>query len=273
MRIFEARIAVVTFLALVPAAHAEDVTDAVPGHPGVTYETLLRQAMPDLAKSTDGHWTSSKLMRLRGLDGKPETDADLAFDDITPIKLREGGHERLAVLTGDSQTGSGFSAVLAVFDAAPATPKLLDYMDVGGDRFVGLGSPKTLAIAADSDAVIVDNNHFNSNQNYSQDTILYLDRGRLRVAFTQFTLNSGFCGYEERQVPVYSVHDVKGSKYRAISVSVTQTVTRSDETCDEGTKILKASKHTYTDVYSWDAKKNDFVTHTNAMKALMQPDE
>ena len=271
MRIFEA--AFCAALLAASAANAADVTDPVPGHPGVTFETLLKQVMPDLAKDANGNWTSKTLPHLRGTDDKEEPDAELSFNDVQVIQVKEDGHARLLVLTGDSQTDSGFSAVLVAFDPSTPKPKLLDYMDVGGDRFVGLGSPPTLAIGPDTDAVIININHFNSNENYSQDTPIFLHGGRLNAAFTQFTLNEGFCGYEERQVPVYSVRDDKGAAFRAILVSVTQTVRHTDETCDEGTKIPKASKHTYTDVYRWDAKKGAYVSHTNAMGHLIQPDQ
>jgi hypothetical protein len=271
MRISDAALALL--LLGVCSAHAESVTDAVPGHPGVTYETLLRQAMPGLAKGGDGHWSSNALPHLRGTDGKIEADAELDFDDVSPILLRENGRARLLVMTGDSQTDSGFSAVLAAFDADARMPKLLDDMDVGGDRFVMFGSPRTLQIGAGTDALIVNTNHFNSNQNYSQDMLLYLRGGKLRVALSQFTFNSGFCGYEERQVPAYTTRDDKGAPYRAIVVTVTQTVTRTDDSCDEGTKIPIASKHTYTNVYRWDAKKTDYVLPHDAMKPLMGPDQ
>ena len=271
MRIFE--VAFCAALLAASAARAEDVDAAVPGHPGLTYAALLKQVMPDLAKDADGNWSSKTLPHLRGLDGKPETDAEIAFNEITALTLKEAGRERLVVLTGDSRTGSGFSAVLAAFDVTSPKPLLVDFVDVGGDRFVGLGSPATLAIAPDSDAVMIDNNHFNSNENYSQDTLLFLDHGRFNVALTQFTLNEGFCGYEERQVPVYAVRDDKGARFRVIAVSVTQTIKHTDETCDEGTKIPKASKHTYTDIYRWDAGKNAYVSHTNAMRHLLQPDQ
>ncbi|HWD26061.1 MAG TPA: hypothetical protein VG387_02755 [Rhizomicrobium sp.] len=271
MRISDATLA---FLLLGAAsAHAESITDAVPSHPGVTYEALLRQAMPDLAKGADGHWSSKSLPHLRGTDGKLETGAELDFDDVSPILLKENGRVRLLVMTGDSQTDSGFSAILAAFDADQRVPKLLDDMDVGGDRFVMFGSPRTLPIGAGSEALIVNTNHFNSNQNYSQDTLLYLRGGKLRVALSQFTFNSGFCGYEERQVPVYAARDDKDAAYRAIVVTVTQTVTHTDESCDEGTKIPKASKHTYTNVYRWDAKKTDYVLPHDAMKPLIAPDQ
>jgi hypothetical protein len=272
MRIFSA---FVLLLAGASAAHAADVTDVVPGHPGVTFEMLLKQVMPDLAKGTDGHWSSTHLPHLRGYDGKVEEGAELSFDDVQALTLREAGHTRLALVTGDSQTDSGFSAILAVYDTATPVPKLMDYMDVGGDRFVALGDPRTLAIAPDTDALMINNNHFNSNENYSQDTAYFLNHGRIDSAFSQFTLNEGFCGYEERQVPTYTVHDDKGARFRAITISVLQTIKHTDETCDDGSKILPAGSHTYADTLYWDAHRNAYVSRSNNLSHLIQqpPDQ
>jgi hypothetical protein len=260
-------------LAGLTGAQATEVTDMVPGHPGITYEMLLKQALPSLAEDKDGNWTALGLQTLRGTDGKIEKDTDLSFGDISVLSVKEGGRKRLLLLSGDSRADGSFSAILAAYDDTVPTPKLLDFLDAGGDRFVLFSSPPALAIAPGTDAFLVDVNHFNSNQNYSDETIYYLDGGRLKVATSQFTLNQGMCGCEMRQVPVYAVHDDKGAKYRAISISVTQTTTHTDETCDEGTKLPKAGKVTYTDVYRWDAKKNAYVTHTDATKHLMGPDE
>jgi hypothetical protein len=58
-------------LVLVTPVLAEDITASVPGHPGLTYETLLKLAMPDMTKNTDGGWDSGPLRNFRGLDDKP----------------------------------------------------------------------------------------------------------------------------------------------------------------------------------------------------------
>lgn len=259
-------------LAFCGTSQAADVTDTVPGHSGVTFEMLLKQIMPDLTKGTDGTWTGT-VAALRGTDDKPGVDTPLAFGDVSALTVKEGGHKRLLILTGDSRSDSGFDAVLAAFDDSGPRPKFLDDMDVGGDRFVMFGSPPLLAIASGTDAFIVNSNHFNSNQNYTDETILFLDGAKLHIALSQFTLNAGGCGYEMRQNPVYRVRDDKGARYRALVVSVTQVTTHSDETCDEGTILPKPGSHTYTNIFRWDAKKNAYITHTNAMRHLMSPDE
>src|SRR5262249_47585511 len=40
------------------AAQADELSDGVPGHPGVTYGALLKQVMPGMQKNADGGWDS-----------------------------------------------------------------------------------------------------------------------------------------------------------------------------------------------------------------------
>src|ERR1017187_8714932 len=82
-------------------ATAADLSDPVPGHPGVTYEMLLKQVVPDLTKDKDGLWTSSNVPHLRGTDGKTDSETDLAFKDIETLTVKEAGRQRLLLLTGD----------------------------------------------------------------------------------------------------------------------------------------------------------------------------
>jgi hypothetical protein len=262
-------LAVLAATLAVPAM-AADITDAVPGHPGVTYAALLKAAVPALTKDKNGNWTAGT--ELRGFDGKM-TGTDLSFNTVEALTVKEHGRSRLILLTGDSQTDGSFSAILAAFDDTAKRPKLLDVMDGGGDRFVGFSTPSALHIAPDSDAFIVNTNHFNSNQNYTDETIYYLDGGKLKVALANFTLNEGSCGYEMRQVPVYKVRDDKGARYSAIAVSVTQTTTLNGEECDTSTKLPKAGSVTYTDVYRFDAKKNDYVAQSDTLSKLVKPDQ
>jgi hypothetical protein len=262
-------LAVLAALLAVPA-YAADITDAVPGHPGVTFASLLKAAVPGLSKDKSGNWTAGT--ELRGTDGKT-TGTDLSFNSVEALTVKEHGRSRLILLTGDSQTDGSFSAILAAYDDTAKRPKLLDLMDGGGDRFVGFSTPRMLAIAPDSDAFLVNVNHFNSNQNYTDETIYYLDGGKLRVALSLFTLNEGSCGYEMRQVPSYKVREDKGARFNAIVVSVTQTTTHNGEECDAGTKLPKAGSVTYTDVYWYDAKKNDYVARSNNLAKLIQLDQ
>src|ERR1700749_415315 len=92
-------LAVLVTLLAVPA-HAADITDAVPGHPGVTFASLLKAAVPGLTNDKSGNWTAGT--ELRGTDGKT-TATDLSFNSVEALTAKEHGRPRLILLTGDSQ--------------------------------------------------------------------------------------------------------------------------------------------------------------------------
>ena len=54
--------------------------DEVPGHPGITYEALLRQAMPDLARDGE-EWTATEIPGLRYLSGEA-SEGGVTFSEV-----------------------------------------------------------------------------------------------------------------------------------------------------------------------------------------------
>jgi hypothetical protein len=61
-----------------------EVTDAVPGHPGVTYLDLLRQAIPDLAMNAADKQVEGHLKSLRHIWGKQaEGDPPIRWSRIS----------------------------------------------------------------------------------------------------------------------------------------------------------------------------------------------
>ena len=77
------------------AAHADELSDAVPGHPGVTYGALLKMVMPGVQKNADGGWDSGPVKHLRDLSGKPVQELEISFKGVDATTVREDGHKRL----------------------------------------------------------------------------------------------------------------------------------------------------------------------------------
>jgi hypothetical protein len=117
------------------AARAAELSAVVPGHPGVTYGTLLKQVMPGMQKNAAGGWDSGPVKHLRDLDGKPLQELEISFNGVDATTVREDGHKRLLLMTDENSSGSGFDAVLAAYDLDAKTPKLLDYVDAGRDNW------------------------------------------------------------------------------------------------------------------------------------------
>ena len=99
-------------LALTTPALGEDITAAVPGHHNLTYESLLKLAMPDMTKNADGGWDSGPLRNLRGLDDKP----------AQPVMAEAHGPNALV-----AARASGF--VLQSADTRPFEIKPVSYLD------------------------------------------------------------------------------------------------------------------------------------------------
>lgn len=271
MRISSA--ALVALLVAVAPAQAEDVTDPVPGHPGVTYETLLRQALPHLSKTDDGTWDSGPIAHFRGLDGKPATtedkppqDLEIGFKTVEIHTVRENGHKRLLVFTDGNSGGTGFDAVLAVFDPEPKTPKLLDYIDAGRDQWNGIG--RVTALSPGTDAFVAFSSHSNSNQSYELTSVLFLRGGKFHQVASFFVYGESACSYRRTQELTLATAAAPASQYRALALSIRIETEPGDPGCGEGQIPPRKSTKTVRDVYRWDAAKGRFVPTTKALERL-----
>jgi hypothetical protein len=251
---------------LARVAHAEDVTDAVAGHSGVTYAQLLRQALPELKAGADKTWDSGPIAHLRDIDGKASEADGLTFGSLDVLHVREGGHRRLLLLTDEASGEGGFSALLLAFDDEAQVPRLLDKMDVGQDRLTGMG--RVFDIGGGTEAFLVDNEHDNSNQSYTLTTPLYMRGGRLRTVATLFTYGERLCGVQETQELRVSARQEPGRRYRSIAVKVIRVVKHPEEDCEPGPHAPKAGTRVYSDLYRWDEGKQAFRPVTRAVERL-----
>jgi len=250
-------------LAFTAPAFAEAPDDAVPGHPGVTYAKLLRQIAPDLAKDQDT-WTLSRIKNFRGMAPSKEPLSEaVSFSELTVLHVREDGHKRILLFSGDAAGDEGFDTLIAAFDDEAKTPRLLDYMNVGGDRFNSLGEVKPIAAA--TDMFLVSSTHSNSNQSYELDTPMFLRGGKFQTVDTFFIFGNSFCSYSETQSPTYGTKP--GKPYYDLTVSVSVDVVRNDDECgSDSTKPPKAGKRVVTDTYRWNGKT--FAPTTKAVGRL-----
>src|ERR1700722_2136308 len=107
--------------------------DAVPGHPGLTYFSLMKQVVTDLQPDGSGH----KIVAFEHIAGEdarvdpPET-VSLSSVDVMPVP---GDPSRIVVLAdlGPSEGFVAHAALLALF-ALRAKPKKLDVVEVGDDQ-------------------------------------------------------------------------------------------------------------------------------------------
>src|SRR5262245_26182822 len=251
------------------AARADARSDAVPGHPGVTYGALLKQVMPGMQKNTDGGWDSGPVKHFRDLAGKPVHELEISFKSVDVTTVREDGHKRLLLMTDENSGGSGFDAVLAAYDLDAKTPKLLDYVDAGRDQWNGISST-LVPLSATTDAFIAFSSHSNSNQSYEMVTPLLLRGGRFHEIASLFVYGEGMCSYDRRQEASYATRPDKRSEYHAFVITVTIETKPGESDCGEGQKPPKYSKTAVSDTWRWNAKKGAFVATTGVLDQLSE---
>lgn len=266
-----------TVMLLPPQVHSERLTDEVADHPGVTYGELMKQVIPDLAPRDDGAWSGEALPALRtiaGDDDQNDITAGFAFATVDVLRVREDGRSRILLLTSGSESDS-FAEILAAFDDVEGeTPRLLDAVDVGEDRLVSFGTPATLAIAPDTDLVLIDNEHSNSDQSYQQTSALFLERGKLALAASVFSFGERLCTHDMSETPRIRTMADGRARYRAIQITVTQETTLSGLACgDETAARPKPGTRVARDVFRWNEARRAYVSKTHQLEDLAKEDE
>ena len=250
-------------------AQADEVKlgDAVPGHPGLTYEALVRQAMPALEVS-EGAGRAGAEVKLRTLAGEESSlEADFAFETIATQNVASDGKPVLLLLIPGEE--DDFSALLAAYDMAGA-PRLLDAVDGGMDRMLSFGDSVDLGAAT---GFTLTGSHFNAGESYVSTDIGFVHDGRLTPIASQLAYGVQVCSFAMAQTLAVTAQDDPPAPYRAVSVAVTQTVTPSGEDCGESEPAPPpAGSATYADVYHWDGAAGAYAAATNERAKLMGPE-
>ncbi len=260
---------VLAALVCVAPASAADakLSDAAAGYPGVTYEALVRLALPGLVME-DGKGRAGAEVALRTLSGAESSlAADFTIDTISALEVSTGGKPVLLLLAQGEE--GGFSALLAAYDLSGA-PKLLDAVDGGMDRMLDFGDSVDLGGATGFTLV---GSHFNAGESYVATEIGFVHEGRLTQVASQMAYGLLVCGFQVEQALAVTAVDDAPSPYRAVSLAVKQTVTKPDEACSDAyPALLPAGSQTYTDIYRWDARTGVYATATHERDALMGPE-
>ena len=253
--------------ALAPAASAAEValTDEVEGRPGLTYEALLRQALPGLVR-TEGGWTAGAAPGLRNTDGDPADVSDLVFEGLQAEQVKGETGPVLLLLT---QSPDNFTAVLAAFDLAPATPKLLDALDAGLDRRTDLG--ETLDLGP-QDAFALKGTHRNSSESYEIAQLFFLRNGKLTPILAQLGYGVRMCGWGLTQQISLKAEMDSGRPMRAIRASVRQEVTQEKESPDCGDEPPPPKSGDFSDLFRWNAEARAYEAVSTHLEGIYGPE-
>jgi hypothetical protein len=223
-------LAVAAFLCFTGASRADalDPSDHVPDHPTVTYFDLVKQVVTDLdSPSRKDKPTAHAIVPYRHIEGdkaKTGPAGPVSIQLLTALTIHADGRSRLALMIdlGPSDGAVAEFTLLALFDLAEH-PKLLDVVEVGTDRLTGFTDKPVLPLAQGaeykSDLIVIDSDHFNSNEDFVGAEFLFMRNDRFRLAGTLFTFDAKLCASVRQQLPAVTTQPDASRRYRQIHVA------------------------------------------------------
>jgi hypothetical protein len=266
--------ALISILWLASAALADTVelTDVLPGHPGVTYFDLMKLIVTDIEVDPPEPPTAHTIVPYRHIEGakaRTEPAGPLAIKYLEPLNIHAGGPARLALMAdlGESDEAVAEFVLLALFDMTDK-PKLLNLVEVGRDRLTGFGTPALTSLGNGTDLINIDSDHFNSNEDFVVNELLFVRNNRFELVDSLFTFDVKMCAFALTEEPSVSTRLARGERYRRILLSVGEKrkVMPDAAGCDD--KPPRPFTRNYSTVYRWDAHRGRFVAISSNMKKL-----
>jgi hypothetical protein len=239
----------------------------VPGHPGLTYLDLIKQAAPDLAENdADGHPEGHLAANPRHIAG-PEFQGD-APDSVTvgfieDQRIRIGGKPRIVLLVdlGPKPDRVEGLALLMLFTDTPH-PKLLDAADVGVDKDSALAEHAVLPLGPGDDALVTYSEHDDADLTMGGYVLISPVGDHLKlVQFLQLT-SVVACGWSNVESTRFSTLPDPGRAYRKIEVQVSARFRHTDPSCG-ASEVPKAHSIVLSATYRWNAAAHRFETTSN----------
>jgi hypothetical protein len=246
--------------------------DRVPGHPGITYFDLMRQVVTDLDADPKSTPTAHEIVPYRHIEGanaRTDPAGPLEIKYLEPLDIHADGATRLVLMAdlGPSDENVAEFVLLALFDTAEK-PKLLDVVEVGRDRLIGFGSPALTPLGSGTDLINIDSDHFNSNEDFVNNELVFIRDNRFRLVDSLFTFNFKDCTSVLNEEPTIKTYSDSRRRYRRISVVVAekQSLQSGATDCDE--KPPRPFLRKFHAIYRWDSRYGRFVTVASDMKKL-----
>jgi hypothetical protein len=239
-------------------------TDAVPGHPGMTYIDLIKQVVPDLAMNSEdnafeGHLAANpRHVAGPGEHGDPPDSVTLGF--VEERRIRVGGKPRIAVLAdlGPKEGEVAGLALLMLFTDTPQ-PKLLDDADVGMDKDSVIAEHAVLPLGPGDDALVTYSEHDDADLTMGGYVLISPIGDHLKlVQFMQLT-SVVACGWTDVERTKFSTAPDPGRAYRKILVRVASRFRHTDPSCG-ASDVPKAHSIALSAAYRWDAAAHRFET-------------
>lgn len=250
------------------SAVAADLTDPVPGRPGMTWRDLAKLVVPQTANGATGR----SVVPFRHINGAKALTAlpdpiDLDAASIETIKI-SGRPDRVVALL-DLGQAEGFVAEVALLClfALDEKPRLLDVVEVGNDRWTAIGPASPPMLAPGSPLIEVTSGHTNSNQSYDNLELIFVQGDRFRLIDSIFTMNERYCAFERMNDLSISVIPDSGPM-RAVRVAVRVATTLSGEDCGQDPHPLRAGTRIYSGTWHWDAARGRYAGGSASLRRL-----
>jgi hypothetical protein len=246
-----------------------DAGGTVPGHAGLTYLDLVRQAVPDLALSPDDHRVEGHLTTApRALGGEAVDGAaplPVTLGGIEAVHIRAGGKPRLVLLADLGADPRPLSAILLFDDSGPS-PTLLDVADVAADKFTSFHDQPPIRLGPNDDALVTDSEHdTDDGQAFTSRLLLFVRNDRFQRIDRFALLDDSGCNWSRTETPVFTTRPMAGSPYAEIDVTVTETLLSRPDTCGHAPKPITS---TFVAAWRWDTTSGVFTADRGALDDL-----
>ena len=251
-----------------------DAGDAVPGHPGLTYEDLVRQGVPDLALSPDdhrveGHFTTPP-RHLAGQEFEGDPSDPVVLGSIEDRRILVGGRKRMVLLAdlGGKEGRVEGLALMMLFDDEGATPKLIDAADVGIDRYTGFAQQAVLPLAAGDAALVTWSEHDDADLTEGGYMIVSPLGDRLSMIGLIELTSEDLCSWQGHESVRFATAPDPAARYNRILATAKAAFqdTRQDGCNDE--KHPKAVTHVYRGTWRWNAASRRYEAGRSTLGGL-----
>ena len=242
-------------------------TDHVPGHPGLTYADLIRQAVPDLAQNDadgqpEGHLAKTP-RHIAGADYQGDPPDSVTVGSVEDQRIRIGGQQRIVLLVdlGPKPDRVEGLALLMLF-TDEAHPKLLDDADVGIDKDSALAERAVLPLGPGDDALVTYSEHDDADLTMGGYVLISPIGDRLRMIQMFGVTSINACGWSDIEGVKFSTSPDPGRAYRKIEAQVSSRFRRTDPSCG-ASDVPKAHSIVLSAAYRWNAAAHRFETNSN----------
>jgi hypothetical protein len=277
-RIVVALAGLLAALAAGPALADEDslkqADDAVPGHPGLTYADLVRQAVPDLAPSPDGQQVEGHFAKpprhLAGkeFEGDPSDPAVLGY--IEDRRILVGGRKRIVLLAdlGGKEGRVEGLALLMLFGDEGLAPKLLDAADVGLDKDSAFAEQSVLPLGPGDAALVTYSEHDDADLTMGAYMVVSPIGDRLGMIDEVAVTSESLCSWRGVETARFTTAPDRGRPYRKVEATVTAAFTHTGEEGCSDEQLPKAQTFTYRAAYRWNAPQRRFQQARSTLGGL-----